>query len=115
MVQCFRDADGARAWSHCGRQTAISTAEYATLRELRDRLCRVVHLAACELATGHKGRHVAFVVAAQQGDHWWWLRWGGQRRELVRLELCDRTTLDEDVQDDCLLPAGHPGPHSFEL
>ncbi|MBB4761878.1 hypothetical protein ACFQFC_37610 [Amorphoplanes digitatis] len=75
----------------------------------------MVPVAACELAAGHPGSHVAFVVAAEDGDHWWWLRWDARHRHLIRLDPCERTATDEDVPDDCLLPSGHHGPHSFEL
>ncbi|MEU4218105.1 hypothetical protein [Actinoplanes sp. NPDC026623] len=80
---------------------------------MQDPLGAVARDALCELTAGHEGSHVAFVVAVQQGDHWWWLRWDVRHREFVRLELCDR--VEEDGHDDCLLPASHPGPHSFEL
>jgi hypothetical protein len=28
----------------------------------------------CELAFGHKNDHVAFAVASDEGDKWWWQR-----------------------------------------
>jgi hypothetical protein len=115
MIECLGDADRAQARSRCGRQTPISALEYATLDELPDRLARVTDDAACELAAGHRGSHVSFVVAAQQGDHWWWLRWNLKHRELVRLDPCTHTARDEGAEDDCLLPSDHPGLHSFEL
>jgi hypothetical protein len=72
----------------------------------------------CELVAGHHGRHLAFVAAAQDGDQWWWLRWdgqSGQATELVQIDPCDAKLSQGRYADDCMLPHGHPGPHSFDL
>ena len=66
----------------------------------------------CELADGHDGSHLAFTVAVHGGERWWWLHWTADLRNLVEAEACDDTAPE---RDDCLLPKGHPGPHSFEI
>jgi hypothetical protein len=70
---------------------------------------------ACELAALHDGPHVAFTLAALDGDQWWWLRWTGRVREVIQLDPCDDGPDEEPGCDFCLLPCGHPGPHSFEI
>jgi hypothetical protein len=72
----------------------------------------------CELVAGHQGNHMAFAAAAQDGDQWWWLRWDGQPSgvgELVQIDPCDAELPRGPYADDCVLPQGHPGPHSFDL
>jgi hypothetical protein len=72
----------------------------------------------CELVAGHEGSHIALVATAHGGDQWWWLRWDGQLgepKEVVHIEPCDAELPHERYADDCLLPEGHPGPHSFDL
>jgi hypothetical protein len=73
----------------------------------------------CELAAGHHGSHMAFATAAHDGDQWWWLRWSGQPAavvgELVQIDPCDAVFLHGPYPDDCILPQGHPGPHSFDV
>jgi len=72
----------------------------------------------CELAAGHEGSHVAFVAAVHGGDQWWWVRWDGQLRaavQVVQIDPCDAELPHGGYADDCLLPEGHPGPHSFHL
>jgi hypothetical protein len=51
---------------------------------------------------------------SHEGVQWWWLRWG-RRHEVVELDLCEVTESDGLDADFCLLPGGHPGPHSFDL
>ena len=69
----------------------------------------------CELVAGHDASHVAFAAIGSDGELWWWLRWGAQDREIRQIDLCDGRHVDDPYLDDCLLPGGHPGPHSFEL
>jgi hypothetical protein len=72
----------------------------------------------CELVAEHDGGHAALVATARGGDQWWWLRWGGQLGEAVevlQIDPCDAELPQGLYADDCLLPAGHPGPHSFDL
>jgi hypothetical protein len=72
----------------------------------------------CELASGHDGSHVTLVATVHDGDQWWWLRWAGQLGEtveVVQIDPCDAELPQGRYADDCLLPQGHPGPHSFHL
>jgi hypothetical protein len=72
----------------------------------------------CELVAGHDGSHVALVATVRDGDQWWWLRWDGQvgeAIEVVQIDPCDAELPQARYADDCLLPEGHPGPHSFDL
>jgi hypothetical protein len=67
----------------------------------------------CELGAGHDGCHATFIVATDGGDHWWWIRWDAEHRQLSCLPTCDGT--DRRTGDDCLLPLHHPGRHTFEM
>ena len=73
----------------------------------------------CELVAGHRGGHVALVATTDGGDRWWWLRWderhGGAVQDLIQIDPCDAELQQGEYADDCFLPAGHPGPHSFDL
>jgi hypothetical protein len=72
----------------------------------------------CELVAGHDRSHVALVATVHGGDQWWWLRWdgpGGETIEVVQIDPCDAELPHARYADDCLLPEGHPGPHSFHL
>jgi hypothetical protein len=69
----------------------------------------------CELVAGHRGSHVALVATAHGGDQWWWLRWDKRHGAAVHIDPCDAELLRGAYPDDCFLPDGHPGPHSFEL
>jgi hypothetical protein len=66
----------------------------------------------------HQGSHIAFAAAAEDGDQWWWLRWdgrSGEPAELVQIDPCPAELPQGRYADDCLLPEGHPGPHSFDV
>jgi hypothetical protein len=72
----------------------------------------------CELVAGHGGSHVALVATAHGSDQWWWLRWDGQLgevTEVIQIDPCDAELPQGRYTDDCVLPEGHPGPHSFDL
>jgi len=72
----------------------------------------------CELVAGHDGSHVALVATVHGGDQWWWLRWEGQLGEtieVIQIDPCDAELPHARYADDCFLPEGHPGPHSFHL
>jgi len=72
----------------------------------------------CELLAGHEGSHIAFAAAARDGDQWWWLRWdgpSGECTELVQIDPCSAVLPQGRYADDCMLPDGHLGPHSFDL
>jgi hypothetical protein len=72
----------------------------------------------CELLAGHDGSHFALVATAHGGDQWWWLRWDGQLGEtfeVIQIDPCPAELPQARYPDDCHLPDGHPGPHSFHL
>jgi hypothetical protein len=69
----------------------------------------------CELVAGHDGSHVALLATEHDGDQWWWLRWDGRPGEVIHLDPCDAELSKGRYADDCFLPAGHPGAHSFDL
>jgi hypothetical protein len=102
-------------WPQCRATTAVTPSELATLNALPGPVDPVLRRVGCELAGGHSDTHVAFTVAAHGGDQWWWLHWGTGSRELAELGRCDAETADASHFDDCFLPGGHPGPHSFDL
>src|SRR5690349_20530473 len=97
--------------ARCSATTNITVTEQEALVALPDPVDPIRLDLACELAIGHDDRHVGFDVAAHGGHQAWWLRWIGRRRDAVQVDMCDGKDLDE--QDDCLLPEGHRGPHSF--
>lgn len=100
---------------HCGVTRSLRGIEAAKLRVICRQVPDVQASLSCEIAAGHDGSHVAFATAADAGELWWWLCWGGQTREVRQIDLCDARWLDDPYMDDCLLPDGHPAPHSFEL
>ena len=69
----------------------------------------------CDLVAEHDGSHVALVGTAHGGDEWWWLRWDGQLGEVVQIDPCDAELQQGRYVDNCFLPVGHPGSHSFDL
>jgi hypothetical protein len=69
----------------------------------------------CELVAGHEGSHVALIGTEHDGDRWWWLRWDGHPGEVIQIDPCDAELSKGRYADDCFLPGGHPGAHSFDL
>jgi hypothetical protein len=100
--------------TRCGARTEITVSEFAMLSALPDPIEPASPRPFCELADGHEDAHVAFALASHEGVQWWWLRWG-RRHEVVGIDLCEVTESDGLDADFCLLPGGHPGPHSFDL
>jgi hypothetical protein len=99
----------------CGARTAPTAAERATLAALPRTVDPVAGTLACELAAGHDGPHTAFTVAADDGECWWWMCWSPRHRQIVQIDPCAGTSADPAAPDCCLLPDGHPGPHSFAI
>jgi len=99
----------------CGATTSLTAIEAAKLRVVCYQVPAPDAVLSCEVAAGHDGSHVAFATTASDGDLWWWLHWGERARDVRRVDLCSGSLLDDPFPDDCLLPADHPGPHSFEL
>ena len=102
----------------CRAVTTISATEVLTLTTISDDAHPDGGRLSCELAAGHGGSHVALVATAHGGDQWWWLRWDGELGnaiELIQIDPCDAELPQGRYKDDCFLPDGHPGPHSFDL
>jgi hypothetical protein len=101
-------------WPGCGASTRLDALEFASVTALLHIVNPVLRHLVCELGHGHQGGHIAFIVAAENGEQWWWLRWDEEVREVVQFDLCDGTRTAGADDDDCLLPHLHPGPHSFD-
>ena len=99
----------------CRATTSLTAIETAKLRVVCRELPDVPELLSCEIGAGHDDGHVAFAAAVDDGELWWWLCWGRQTREVRQIDLCDGRWLDDPYLDDCLLPEGHQGLHSFEF
>jgi len=103
---------------HCRTVATFSAIELLTRTTMSTDAVAANGRLRCELVADHPGRHVAFAVAGQDGDQWWWLQWDGrpgQAAELVQIDPCDAELPQGGYADDCLLPTGHLGPHSFDL
>jgi len=102
----------------CQRLGAIHAVELATLPPIFEDVHPDTGLLRCELGAGHDRDHVALVATARGGDQWWWLRWDGSPGEVIeviQIDPCDAELPQGRYADECLLPEGHPGPHSFDL
>ena len=99
----------------CRAATAATASELAALTALPRPVEPVVRRLTCELAAGHHGRHVAFAVAADDGERWVWVRWSPWSRGHVDIDPCPNESADPALGDCCLLPHAHTGPHSFEI
>ena len=99
----------------CGAVATVSAAKLVTLPAISEDAQQVSGRVCCELVTGHDGSHLALVATTHGGDQWWWLRWDGKVRELIQIDPCDAELPQGRYADDCVLPKGHPGPHSFDL
>jgi hypothetical protein len=108
-------------WRTCPASTQLTAAELARLVALPAPVNPVVRFLICELVAGHDGCHTALTVTASGGERWWWLRWppesrwAPELRELVVADTCDGMGTGNEWAEWCLLPHGHPGPHSFEI
>jgi hypothetical protein len=106
-------ARAARTGVRCGAATAVTDVEFAFLLGLQRRVDPPLRRVRCELAAQHGDSHVAFTMAADGGDCWWWVRWDTRRQNLVPLLTCDE--LARPGGDECMLPRPHPGLHSYEM
>jgi hypothetical protein len=105
----------ARTSTQCGVTASLTPADLTALDALPRPVDPPLRSLVCELAEGHDGSHVAFTVAAHDGDQWWWLHWTGSQRRLGPLDRCDAEPPSVADLDCCLLPLDHEGPHSFAL
>ncbi|MEU4422194.1 hypothetical protein AB0F81_16330 [Actinoplanes sp. NPDC024001] len=113
MTMADRSWQAAPEGTRCVAASTVANDDFAILLGLRQRAGLPPRDVRCELVAGHDGSHIAFALAAEGGDQWWWVRWAADGSEVVALEPCD--TVCPAEHDDCLLPAGHAGPHSYEL
>ena len=107
--------DAGTAAVACGASTRVGPADSARLPVSARQNGRSRRSAVCELADGHQGSHMAFLTASGAGERWWWLSWGPPNREVVQIDPCPIEDSSSAYRDDCLLPASHVGPHSFDL
>lgn len=105
----------------CAEPLKLSRSEITTLQARPGPVHEIEPVVECELQAGHPGPHVA-LGQAYAAEPELWLRWlpGDCRTmfEKTDSEYCDAEGPDPDNRDDlegCLLPAGHPGAHSFRL
>jgi hypothetical protein len=99
---------------HCKSTTSLTALEAAKLRTVSGPAALPDAPLACEIAAGHDGDHIALATVSEGDQLWWWLCWGAQARRIRLIDLCDGRSLDDPYLDECLLPEGHPGPHSYE-
>ncbi|MEU4157343.1 hypothetical protein [Actinoplanes sp. NPDC026670] len=97
----------------CGAATTVTDSEFTILLTQRYRLGTPLRDVECELASEHTESHIAFAMAADNGEQWWWVRWNPLVHEVAALEICP--AVSGPGQDDCLLPKGHAGGHSFDF
>jgi hypothetical protein len=98
----------------CPAVTAVGDADMLRLATIAESLHPDDGLLGCELVAGHDGSHVALVATANDGGQWWWLRWD-RLSEVIHLDPCAAELPHGGYADDCFLPDGHSGPHSFDL
>jgi hypothetical protein len=99
---------------HCSSTTSLTTREAARLRVVSGAVPATSAPLHCEIVARHDGNHLALAAVSEDDQLWWWLRWGDQARDVHQIDLCDGRDLDDPYLDECLLPKGHPGPHSYE-
>jgi hypothetical protein len=106
----------------CRKQESLSQQERYLLEALPGAANEITFtILGCDLEAGHSGPHLA--VGQLYGDRARWLQWvPGERREWLDIagdEHCDvKGPPVSDIPGDvewCLLPAAHPGRHSFEI
>jgi hypothetical protein len=101
--------------ARCGSHTEITASQFAALSALPDPVGPITRCFVCDLAGGHADGHVAFAVASDGGDKWWWVRWGREWHVVVQIDPCEVAEPKLPALEFCLFPAGHPGPHSCDV
>jgi hypothetical protein len=98
----------------CKSTTSITAEEAARLRALAGDVLPTGASLPCEIAAGHDGTHIALAALSEEDQLWWWLWRGGQAGVVRQIDFCDGRDLDDPYLEECLLPLGHPGPHSYQ-
>jgi len=101
--------------ARCGTHTEVTVTQFAALTALPDPVESITTYLVCDLELSHEGDHVAFVLASDGGDKWWWVRWGRERHDVVQIDPCEAPEPEVPAMEICLFPAGHPGSHSCDL
>ena len=109
------DPKAGLALARCGLHTEITAAQFAALIALPDPVEPITPHLVCDLELGHEDDHVAFALASDGGDTWWWVRWGRERHVVVQIDPCEVPEPEVPAMEVCLFPAGHPGSHSCDL
>jgi hypothetical protein len=109
------DSTGRLLLARCSVPTQVTASQLAALSALPDPVEPITPHLVCELAVGHEDDHAALAVASDGGDQWWWVRWRRQRHDVVHIDPCEGTEAEAPDAEFCLLPARHPGSHSFDL
>lgn len=94
----------------CTATTVLTAEEMARLDALPDgaHMVEPDHVCAI-LQDGHDGPHLT--LGQECGDDEWWLVWdGAELREFRVLPPCP--VEDVELEESCLLPVDHEGPHT---
>ncbi|MGY4994083.1 hypothetical protein [Streptomyces sp. 900105245] len=102
--------------ARCPAEATLSVADVRRLEDLPEAAHAVTNPFACELETGHAGRH--FTLGQSQdfdgGERvtLWWIAWDATGYEITEGAACDVVAdpADEDFAV-CHAIAGHPGAH----
>lgn len=102
---------------HCIARVALDETEVEWLSVRPYAAHEVKSTLYCDLEAGHAGTHAAL---GQQGNQIeWWVLWTLRAFEIVERQVCAAEApgdLDDgEDREICLLYAGHPGRHSFEI
>jgi hypothetical protein len=97
-----------RLLTRCGARAELEPAAVLWLLDRPASAHAFIGIPACELEDRHDGPHAA--LGQQSGEAELWIRWNGTVRILETPEC-----FYDDGDAVCLLYAGHPGRHSFEL
>ncbi|MFE9240507.1 hypothetical protein [Streptomyces sp. NPDC007007] len=109
----------------CDARTDLKPIEVLFLHQLPEPSHELVESPRCELQHEHTGVHISLAQAS--GLDSWWLVWAPGNAQLTargqnmdrRLHKMDDCPAAEDGGrgdgDECLLPAGHTGAHSFAM
>ena len=93
----------------CVARAALDPASVLWLLDRPASTYALIDIPVCELEDGHDGPHAA--LGQQSGDVELWIRWHGTASRILECPHC----YYDDGDAVCLLFAGHPGRHSFEL